>query len=200
MPDLARARQAVERLLTGGAASAGAAAPAQRNTMQAQRNSIRPIRTSAILQLYLRLCRFATWVDDYLNAARSRNEALAIEETKTYLRAKRRALTLMLGLLNPEQREEFRRYRHFHVIGGATGTRYRIRVAAFANIDVLGPTGRTMYRLCVHPGGDVPVYDAMAAQMLHLQDPVTEKSFLKQANVHPVVAQDRRAERVFWIS
>jgi len=145
-----------------------------------------------------RIGRFglARWIDERLNAARRRNEQAAIEETRSYLRAKRRSLALMLSLLTPEQRAEFQRYRHFHVTGGETGTRYRIRVASFANVDIIGPAGSTLYRLCAHPRGDVPVYDVMAAQMLHLQDVATERAFLRFANVHPVVST-RRPERGF---
>lgn len=138
--------------------------------------------------------RILAGIDTCLSAARRRNEQVAIEETKSYLRAKRRSLGLMLALLSPEQHAEFHRYRYFHVIGAETGNRYRIRVASFANIDVIGPSGSTLYRLCAHPRGDVPVYDVMAAQMLHLQDAQTERAFLRFANVHPVVAHGRRTE------
>ena len=99
--------------------------------------------------------------------------------------AKRRALGLMLRLLNPAQRAEFRHALHFHVIGASTGERYRIRVESIANIDVLGDDGRVKYRLCVQPASDVPIYDAMASQLLQLQDPVAEIRLLKQANVVP---------------
>jgi len=135
------------------------------------------------------------WLGGCLAAARRRNEQAAIEETRSYLRAKRRSLSLMLSLLNAEQQAEFHRYRYFHVVGGETGTRYRIRIASFANIDIIGPGGSTMYRLCAHPRGDIPVYDVMAAQMLHLQDAATERTFLRSANVHPVLDSERQGER-----
>lgn len=189
MPAFARVRHVVGRLLHGPVAASGE---------QASQDARAPARAPGIMRGYIYLCRFAAWVDDYLNAARRRNEAVALEETKASLRAKRRSLALMLGLLSPEQREEFHRYRHFHVIGGKTGTLYRIRVASFANIDIIGPGDRIMYRICAHPAGEVPIYDVMAAQMLHLQDAATEKVFLKYANVHPVVSQ-RRSEWAFWV-
>jgi hypothetical protein len=145
------------------------------------------------------LGRFFAWFRSRMDAARQRNRDALLEESRSILRAKRRSLGLMLSLLSPEQREEFRTRRYFHVIGGSSGTRYRITVAPFANIDIIGPTGRPLYRLCAHPSGDVPVYDVMAAQMLHLQDPATESAFLRRANVHAVVQQVRRGDGPFWV-
>ncbi|HEX2530419.1 MAG TPA: hypothetical protein VHK70_03010 [Burkholderiaceae bacterium] len=183
MPGLPRIRRGGEHV------SANAAVPAE----------TRRARTSSVLMRgYLRWCRFAAWVDDYLNSVREQNEVVAIEDTKAYLRAKRRSLALMQSLLSPEQREEFNRYHYFHVTGGKTGMRYRIRIASFANIDVIGSAGSVLYRLCAHPAGDVPVYDMMAAQMLHLQDAATEHAFLKNTNVHPALQQRMRAEWMFW--
>jgi hypothetical protein len=190
MPGLHQARQVLARFFGG----AGPAAD-----MQASRDAAGAASGAyAAMRRHARLARFAAWVNDYLDSARRRNEQAAIEETKSYLRAKRRSLTLMLSLLNPRQREEFRNYHYFHVTGGKTGTRYRIRVASFANIDIIGPNGRTISRICAHPAGDVPVYDVMAAQMLHLADAATEKTFLRYANVHPVVGAERRADGAFW--
>ncbi|WP_151638662.1 hypothetical protein [Noviherbaspirillum aerium] len=100
-------------------------------------------------------------------------------------RAKRRSLCLLLRLLNGEQRLEFRRTRQFHVIGASTGVRYRIRVDPFSNIDVLYPNGTVKHHLCVHPTGEITVYDKMAAQLLYLQDPCTEIRLLQMANVLP---------------
>jgi hypothetical protein len=129
-----------------------------------------------------------------------RSSELAMrEEMRNDRRAKRRALILLMTLLNPEQRQEFRKFRQFHVIGGSSGNRYRIRVAAFANIDVLCANGRVKHRLCAHPAGDVPIYDVMAAQLLHLQDPAAEQRFLQRANVHPALSEDRLHSRSAWI-
>jgi hypothetical protein len=128
------------------------------------------------------------------------SELLRQEEMRKDRRAKRNALTLLMKLLNPEQRQEFRDSRHFHVTGGSTGNRYRIRAATFANIDVLCANGRVKHRLCAHPTGDVPVYDVMAAQLLHLQDPATEHRFLQRANVHPALSEDRVGSRSAWIA
>lgn len=198
MPGLPQARQALARFFSGAGPVADVQTPPDAADAVPGARSLRATRILA-RRRHTRLGRFAAWINDCLDAARRRNEQAAIEETKSYLRAKRRSLTLMLGLLNPQQREEFRNYHYFHVIGGKTGVRYRIRVASFANIDIIGPNGRTMSRICAHPAGDVPVYDVMAAQMLHLADAATEKTFLRYTNVHPVVGSERRTDGAFWV-
>lgn len=132
-------------------------------------------------------------------AALQRNEQRMSEQTPDPHRARGRALDLLLSLLNPDQCQEFQLCRHFHVIGGSTGTRYRIRVASFANIDVLDSVGKPMYRLCAHPAGDIPVYDVMAAQMLFLQDSVTEECFLQKAKVYTALTEVRIPSKASWI-
>ncbi|NEX60519.1 hypothetical protein [Noviherbaspirillum galbum] len=146
-----------------------------------------------------RISRLVGWLRDQVLAARRHNEQMLIEEARRARCAKRRALGLLTGLLDTEQRQEFRTLRYFHVIGGSTGTRYRIRVASFANIDVLGATGRPMYRLCAHPAGDIPIYDIMAGQLLHLQDPTTEERFLRMANVHTALSELRPSSGPNWV-
>lgn len=116
-------------------------------------------------------------------AGQSSGVPLWLEVTREDPRANRRALGLMLKLLNAEQREEFRKSGYFYVIGGKSHARYRIRPDRVANIDVMGEDGTVMYRLCVAPAGGVPVYDVMAAQMLHLQDGGAEERFVQMANV-----------------
>jgi len=128
------------------------------------------------------------------------NELVRLDEIRRDRRAKRRALSLLMRLLTLEQREEFRTYRYFHVVGGSTGVRYRIRVAPFANIDALRADGRVRHRLCAFPAGDVPVYDVMAAQMLHLQDPATEQRFLQRANVHAALTEERARSSSMWVA
>ena len=145
-----------------------------------------------------RLHGFYRWAREQVLEARRNNEMLLQEETRHARRAQRRALTLLMRLLSQAQRDEFRAYRQFHVIGGGTGTRYRIRAAALVNIDVIGPDGTVTHRLCAHPAGDVPLYDVMAAQMLHLQDPASEQRFLQQAYVHSVVPGVRIRAGTAW--
>lgn len=129
-----------------------------------------------------------------------RNSELGgFEDIHRERRAKRRSLSLLMRLLSPQQRQEFRQFGHFHVNGGASGNRYRIRPGTFANIDVLYPSGRVKHRLCAHPAGDVPVYDVMAAQMLHLQDPQSEPRFLRQANVHLAISEEGGRSASMWM-
>jgi hypothetical protein len=129
--------------------------------------------------------RGSQWIGEL---QRERARARQIIQDKR--RAKRRALTLLLKLLNPSQREDYRKRGYFHVTGGASGDCYRIRADPFANIDVLDPSLRVRHRLCAQPTGDVPVFDMMAAQMLHLQDPIAEARFLGIAIIHAVRPED----------
>ncbi len=102
-------------------------------------------------------------------------------EMRKDCRARRKSLALLLRLMSPEQRQQFRQSGSFYVVGGSTGDLYRIRSGKIANIDVLRDESRVKWSLCAHPKG-VPMYDVMAAQLLHLQDPLTEKRFLLRAN------------------
>lgn len=99
-------------------------------------------------------------------------------------RADRRAQSLLLSLLNDDQRAEFQALGQFHVTGGGSGTRYRIRRDSVVNIDVLGDDGAVRFRLCARPAGDIPMYDVMAGQLLYLQDRSAEARFLEQAHRH----------------
>ena len=145
----------------------------------------------------IRLCAFFRSTRQRMDQARLRRAEVwmeAMHDTHTVRkerRAKRRALTLLMRLLNPEQRQEFRDYGHFHVTGAHTRARYRIRMEVIANIDVFGEDGKIRHRLCVHPAGGVPLYDVMASQLLQLQDPVAEGRLLKQANVVPAPSEIR---------
>ncbi len=122
-----------------------------------------------------------------------------VEAMRKERRANRRALVLLLKLLNPLQRQEFRNTGFIHAVGGNSGTRYRIRPDTIANIDVLCDDGRVKYRLCITPTGGVPMYDVMAAQMLHLQDPATEPKLLRMANIHPARREDLGLSVFEWI-
>jgi len=120
------------------------------------------------------------WIRDWHNARAREQQAI-----RAARRAERRALTLLLRLLSPDQRRDFRQHRHIHVTGASSGSRYRIRVALFANIDVLACNGIVAHRLCVQPVGELPIYDVIAGQILYLQDPGAEEGFLLHANMHP---------------
>lgn len=98
--------------------------------------------------------------------------------------AEQKALSLMLSLLSREQRDEFDKVGYFHVTGGSSGDRYRIRRNSGVNVDVLGKDGHVEFHLCARPCGDIPMYDVMAGQLLFLQDRDAEAHFLQHARRH----------------
>lgn len=98
--------------------------------------------------------------------------------------AEQKALSLMLSLLSREQRDEFDKFGYFHVTGGSSGDRYRIRRNSGVNVDVLGKDGHVEFHLCARPCGDIPMYDVMAGQLLFLQDRDAEAHFLQHARRH----------------
>ncbi|MET0855829.1 MAG: hypothetical protein ABWY27_03680 [Telluria sp.] len=123
--------------------------------------------------------RWRNWV---LESRRERNRAG--QEAILRNRVTQRSLSLLMALLNEEQRREFQVYGYFHVTGGSSGDTYRIRRDTAVNIDVLGHNGTVRYHLCAHPMGNIPMYDVMAGQLLYLQDPASETRFLEQAIRH----------------
>lgn len=98
--------------------------------------------------------------------------------------AEQRSRSLLLTLLNDAQRHEFNTYGYFHVTGGRSGNTYRIRTDPAVNIDVLTADGAVQYYLCARPVGNIPIYDAMAGQLLYLQDSGAETRFLEHAIRH----------------
>jgi hypothetical protein len=118
-----------------------------------------------------------------LQAARRTRERLGLEALQRG-RAEQKALSLLQSLLNQEQRREFQAYGYFHVKGGSSGDRYRVRLDSAVNIDVLADNGTVKYHLCARPTGNIPMYDVMAGQLLCLQDGSAEKRFLETANRH----------------
>jgi len=179
---------------------AGADTPVTADSERGRSNTARWRNDDADSVRSGRLHGFYERVREQVYETQRNSELSRQDEVRKDRRAKRRSLSLLMRLLTPEQRQEFRTFRHFHVIGGGSGNCYRIRVAAFANIDVLCANGRVKHRLCAHPTGGVPVYDVMAAQLLHLQDPVAEQRFLQRANVHPALAEDWVRSRPSWIA
>lgn len=123
--------------------------------------------------------RWWRWIQAVQFAREQRGRA-AIQQA----RAAQRARALLLTLLNEEQRMQFQASGYFHVTGGSSGERYRIRHDSTVNIDVLGADGVVRFHLCARPSGDIPMYDVMAGQLLHLQDVNTEERFLARANRH----------------
>jgi hypothetical protein len=87
-----------------------------------------------------------------------------------------RAKNLLLSTLTKEQLKRFEEDRCIPV-DSEKGNSYIIRPAKSINIEVVGKH----HKLCAGPDADVPLYDAMLAQKLMLEN--DEKAFLKVANV-----------------
>lgn len=125
----------------------------------------------------IRRCR--DWLRASLRARERRSR-----QAQQKAQAEQRALSLLLNLLSQEQRGEFEKYGYFHVTGGSSGDRYRIRRNSGVNVDVLGDDGNVDYHLCARPCGDIPMYDVMAGQLLFLQDRDAEAKYLERARKH----------------
>jgi hypothetical protein len=139
--------------------------------------------------------RCAGWLQAALLARQSTKREAAQKRL-----AGKKSLSLLLNLLSDEQRFEFQSHGFFHVTGGRSGDRYRIRRDSVVNIDVLGKDGTVRIYLCARPTGNLPIYDVMAAQLLYLQDRESETRFLDQANRHatlsfPGMMAARRSEQ-----
>lgn len=117
-----------------------------------------------------------------LQELHDRQQRLFAKDLAEQRRANRRALAILLRTLSAPQRAEFRQHHAFHVVGGASGTRYRIRKGRMGNVDVYCH-GKVAHRLCCHPALSVPDYDTMLTQLLWLQGD-GEQEFLRTANVH----------------
>ena len=83
--------------------------------------------------------------------------------------AEARGLRLLVDNLSPSQRKQYETNGYFEVIGGDTGTRYRIRRGYQMNIEELNEKGRIARLLCFMPEVRVPVGDVMLAQKFALE-------------------------------
>ena len=79
------------------------------------------------------------------------------------------AARLLSENLTEQQRRDYELRRYFHVVGGASGRRYRIRHGRVLNVDELGPDGDRVSALCFGPKGGLPTADVMLAQKLALE-------------------------------
>jgi hypothetical protein len=71
--------------------------------------------------------------------------------------------------LSAAQREQYRRYAYFEVVGGDTGKRYRIHRGWQMNVEEYDLEGGRVGLLCFMPRGGVPVSDVMLAQKIALE-------------------------------
>jgi hypothetical protein len=83
--------------------------------------------------------------------------------------AYKRGMTLLLEHLSPNQRKEFLRLGHFHVIGGTTGKRYRISRGRQMNVHQLDHENLRACVWCFYPVGGLVDGDVMLAQKLALE-------------------------------
>lgn len=197
MAGLNRAWRVVCRLMLGPDALTASATERSRGERLEDRSGEQS-RQSATRALWRWVKRVWERVRREMEDPQQRRERVRRDALSQERRATRRSLVLLMKQMTPQQRREFRDHRYFHVIGGGSGERYRIRVGTIANIDAMRDDGTVKHRLCARPVDDVPVYDVMAAQLLHLQDPASEPHFLLQANVQPTLPDDRSAYRTAW--
>jgi hypothetical protein len=89
------------------------------------------------------------------------------------------ALQLLKGNLSLVQRNQLEVLNYFEVIGGDSGTRYRIHFGTQNNVEVFDDFGNRT-RLCFMPKGYLPTGDTMLAQKIALE--LFETEALRVAN------------------
>src|SRR5262245_31641423 len=85
------------------------------------------------------------------------------------LGAEARGTKLLKRNLSPEQLQQYKQHRHFDVIGGETGRRYRIRPGTSLNIDEYDAEGGKVTSWCFVPEGRLATGDVMLAQKFALE-------------------------------
>jgi hypothetical protein len=83
--------------------------------------------------------------------------------------AEGRAIRLLKENLSATQLEQYEPHRHFDVIGGHSGKRYRIRPSTSMNIDEYDADGRLVTSWCFVPEGPLGTGDVMLAQKFALE-------------------------------
>src|SRR5688572_33071768 len=84
-------------------------------------------------------------------------------------KAHQQGLRLLKQNLSPSQRHQLEFLDYFDVVGGKTGTRYRIHLGDRMNVAQLDASGTRVRGLCFLPIGGLPVGDTMLAQKLALE-------------------------------
>ena len=97
-----------------------------------------------------------------------------------WLVARHRSIEVLKENLSAAQRRQYERYHYFDVIGGSTGTRYRIRHGYQMNVQQFDRRGQRLRMLCFMPKGRLGVGDIMLAQKLALE--LFEDEAIKTAN------------------
>ena len=99
------------------------------------------------------------------------------------------SMRLLTDNLSPAQRDQLEVFDYFDVVGGDTGTRYRIRFGNLMNVEQLDSSGKLVRLLCFAPQGRLPVADTVLAQKIALELFETEA-------VH--TANERQEWHDFW--
>jgi hypothetical protein len=81
-----------------------------------------------------------------------------------------RGLTLLKSWLSAAQRQSYESFGYFDVIGGDSGTIYRIHHGQQANVEQLDEFGETVCAWCFVPKGDLVAGDVMLAQKIALEN------------------------------
>jgi hypothetical protein len=105
--------------------------------------------------------------------------------------ATQQGMRLLTDNLSAAQRDQLALFNYFDVIGGDTGTRYRIHFGYLMNVEALDERGSGKRKLCFIPKGRLPVGDSMLAQKIALE--LFETEAVQVANGQP--AGDRVWER-----
>jgi hypothetical protein len=98
--------------------------------------------------------------------------------------AAQHSMRLLSDNLSPLQRDQLALFKYFEVIGGDTGTHYRIYCRHQMNVEMLNGRGERIRILCFMPKGHLPVGDTMLAQKIALE--LFEREALRIANEQPV--------------
>jgi hypothetical protein len=109
--------------------------------------------------------------------------ALALEYRRSRSRApaEQKSIALLRSWLTPEQLNQGDMRGEFEVIGGDTGTHFRITFGTAMNIHQLDHTGKSFARWCFRPEGKLAVGDVLLAQKIALEN--MERRALALANL-----------------
>jgi hypothetical protein len=89
--------------------------------------------------------------------------------TQTQRSANRCGINLLMENLTARQRQQYTIHRHFEVIGGASGKRYRIWCRLHQNVEELDASGRRVCIWCFQPGAALVLGDVLLAQKTALE-------------------------------
>jgi hypothetical protein len=116
--------------------------------------------------------------------------------------AEQRAIGFLKRNLSPAQRSQLEGDGCFDVIGGTTGTRYRIRRGYQLNVEQLDAKGYCVRVLCFMPEGRLPIGDIMLAQKLALElfetDAIDVANGLPNEGLIALARARQRSIRLSW--